>query len=135
MSAPRVLVVDDDPDILEYVSSFLEDHGYEVAVASRASSALAALDSSPHDAMLLDVLLPGRSGLKLLTTIRRDRRYADLPVVVVTGNDRLLEDDCQSYIGSHDGIRGPDGVLGKPIDRDALLRILAHLLDGHAPEA
>ena len=135
MSAPRVLVVDDDPDILEYVSSFLEDHGYEVAVASRASSALAALDSSPPDAMLLDVLLPGRSGLKLLTTIRRDRRYADLPVVVVTGNDRLLEDVCQSYIGSHDGIRGPDGVLGKPIDRDALLRILAHLLDGHAPEA
>jgi CheY-like chemotaxis protein len=135
MSAPRVLVVDDDPDILEYVSSFLEDHGYEVAVASRASSALAALDSSPPDAMLLDVLLPGRSGLKLLTTIRRDRRYADLPVVVVTGNDRLLEDDCQSYIGSHDGIRGPDGVLGKPIDRDALLRILAHLLDRQALEA
>ena len=55
--------------------------------------------------------------------------------MVVTGNDRLLEDDCQSYIGSHDGIRGPDGVLGKPIDRDALLRILAHLLDGHAVEA
>jgi len=135
VSSPRVLVVDDDPDILEYVSSFLEDHGYEVDVASRASSALEALDRSRPDAMLLDVLLPGRSGLKLLTTIRRDSRYAELPVVVVTGNDRLLEDDCQSYVGSHDGIRGPDGVLGKPIDRDALLKVLAHLLDGHAADA
>jgi len=135
MSSPRVLVVDDDPDILEYVSSFLEDNGYEVDVASRASSALEALDRSPPDAMLLDVLLPGRSGLKLLTTIRRDSRYAELPVVIVTGNDRLLEDDCQSYVGSHDGVRGPDGVLGKPIDRDALLKVLAHLLDGHAADA
>lgn len=135
MTSPRVLVVDDDPDILEYVSSFLEDHGYDVDVATRASSALEALDHSPPDALLLDVLLPGRSGLNLLTTIRRDRRYAELPVVVVTGNDRLLEDDCQSYIGSHDGIRGPDGVLGKPIDRDALLRILAHLLDGQPADA
>ena len=130
MTTPRILVVDDDPDVLEYVSSFLEDNGYEVFVAARASSALAALDHSPPDAVLLDVLLPGRSGLKLLTTIRHDARYADLPVVMVTGNDRLLEDDCQSYLGSHDEIRGPDGVLGKPIDRGALLRMLAHLLDG-----
>ena len=135
MTSPRVLVVDDDPDILEYVASFLEDSGYEVDVAARASAAMECLDRERPDAMLLDVLLPGRSGLKLLTTLRRDPKYADLPVIVVTGNDRLLEDDCQSYLGSHDGIRGPDGVLGKPIDRDALLHVLRHVLDGHHADA
>ena len=135
MSGPRVLVVDDDPDIVAYVTSFLEDEGYRVDSAPRASAALAAVERFDPHAVLLDVLLPGRSGLDLLVRLRRDPRWKDLPVVVVTGNDRILEDDCQSYLGSHIGIRGPDGVLGKPIDRGVLLRILEHVLDGHALKA
>jgi len=47
---------------------------------------------------------------------------------VITGNDRLLEDDCQSYLGAHQGVRGPDGVLGKPVDRETLLNVLGTLL-------
>lgn len=127
----RVLVVDDDPDIRDYVESFLEDEGYVVEVAPRASAALTALERELPDAVLLDVLLPGRSGLDLLVRLRRDQRFAEIPVIVVTGNDRILEDDCQSYFGSHIGVRGPDGVLGKPIDREMLLRVLDHVLDGH----
>jgi hypothetical protein len=49
-------------------------------------------------------------------------------LVVITGNDQILEDDCQSYIGSHHGVSGPDGVLGKPVDRQALLTVLDHVL-------
>lgn len=126
----RVLVVDDDPDIVDYFSSFLEDHGYEVGGAARASDALAALGEFRPDAVVIDVMLPGRSGLDLLVRLRTDPRWAELPLVVVTGNDRILEDDCQSYLGSHHGVRGPDGVLGKPVDREILLRVLGHLLDG-----
>ena len=48
-------------------------------------------------------------------------------MVVVTGNDQILEDDCQSYLGSHRDVRGPDGVLSKPIDRNALLAVLGSL--------
>ena len=48
-------------------------------------------------------------------------------MIVVTGSDKILEDDCQSYLGSHQGVRGPDGVLGKPVDRQALLAILKSL--------
>lgn len=128
----RVMVVDDDPDIVDYFSSFLEDHGFEVGGAARASDALAMIGSFVPDAVVIDVMLPGRSGLDLLVRLRTDARWAELPVIVVTGNDRILEDDCQSYLGSHQGVRGPDGVLGKPIDRDALLRVLEHLLDGGA---
>ncbi len=122
-----VLVVDDDPDIIDYFSSFLDDNGYEVASAGTVEAALTYLRStdSVPDVVLIDVLMPGRSGLDLLVTLRREPRWSAIPVVIVTGNDRLLEDDCQSYVASHEGVRGPDGVLGKPVDRDTLLAVLA----------
>lgn len=127
MPTPRVLVVDDDPDVTEYLSLFLEDQGYAVATAGSASVALAAMDELAPDVVLIDVLLPGRSGLDLLVSLRRDARWSGTPLVIVTGNDQILQDDCQSYLGGHDGVPGPDGVLGKPIDRTALLAVLRNL--------
>jgi CheY-like chemotaxis protein len=129
MRGNKVLVVDDDPDVVEYLSSFLEDNGYEVAAATDAASARAEVARFRPDAVLIDVLMPGRSGLDLLVNLRNDSRWRDIPLVVITGSDKILEDDCQSYLGSHHGVRGPDGVLGKPIDRKTLLAVLKHLPD------
>lgn len=127
MSGTRILVVDDDPDIVDYLTSFLEDEGYQVSAAQSSNVALSVIDSVSPDAILIDVLMPGRSGLDLLVRIRQHSRWKDTPVVVITGHDRILEDDCASYLGSFDGIRGPDGILGKPVDREALLSVLEHL--------
>lgn len=130
MSDPdaRILVVEDDPDIADYMASFLEDEGYRVTSASRCSTALATMEEFRPDIVLIDALLPGKSGLEFLVTLRRDSRWSALPLVVVTGNDKLLEDDCQSYLGAHAGVRGPDGVLGKPVDRTTLIAVIKKLL-------
>jgi DNA-binding response OmpR family regulator len=128
----RVLVVEDDPDIVDYMASFLEDEGYRVTSASRCSTALGMMDEFNPDIVLIDALLLGKSGLELLVNLRRDPQWSSLPLVVVTGNDKLLEDDCQSYLGAHAGVRGPDGVLGKPIDQQALLAVIARLLNAPA---
>jgi CheY-like chemotaxis protein len=128
----RVLVVEDDPDIVDYMASFLEDEGYTVNSANRCSTALGMLAEFKPDIILIDALLPGKSGLDLLVTIRRDPTYSTLPLVVVTGNDRLLEDDCQSYLGAHAGVRGPDGVLGKPVDRATLRAVIRRLVNAPA---
>jgi len=125
----KVLVVEDDPDIVDYLSSFLEDEGFEVASATRCSTARELMDDFQPEVVLIDALLPGKSGLDLLVCLRSDPKWSDLPMVVVTGNDQLLEDDCQSYFGAHEGIRGPDSVLGKPVDRSALLAVLHDLLN------
>jgi len=124
----RVLVVEDDPDIADYMAFFLEDEGYAVTLANRCSAALAIMSDVRPDIVLIDALLPGKSGLEFLVTLRRDPRWASLPLVVVTGNDKLLEDDCQSYLGAHEGVRGPDGVLGKPVDRTTLRAVIRKLL-------
>jgi CheY-like chemotaxis protein len=123
----RILVVDDDPDIVDYFDLFLGDHGYDVASAGSASGALEMMESFTPDAVLIDVLMPGKSGLDLLVTLRRDPRWSDTPVVMITGNDQVLQDDCRSYLASRGDVRCPEGILGKPIDRDALLHLLAGL--------
>jgi CheY-like chemotaxis protein len=120
----RILVVDDDPDVIEYLSSFLEDEGYEVGAAIDERTALARVETFSPDAILIDVMLPGRSGLDLMVCLRRDPRWAGTPLVLVTGDDAVLKDDCQSYLESHQDVRGPDHVLGKPMDRDTLLSVL-----------
>jgi CheY-like chemotaxis protein len=127
MDRNRILVVDDDPDIVDYLSSFLKDNGYEVASANDVASALSVMGEFEPDVVMIDALMPGQSGLSLLVSLRRHPRWCNIPLVVVTGSDRILEDDCQSYLGSHHGVRGPDGVLGKPIDLKTLLVVLKHL--------
>jgi CheY-like chemotaxis protein len=129
----RVLVVDDDPDIAVYLTSLLEDHDHEVRSARDAGRAIAALASYRPDVILVDVLLPGRSGLDLLVTLRHDPERRDIPLVLVTGMDEILQHDCGSYLSNHDNVPGPDAVLGKPIDPAALLAVLRHVCGAEAP--
>ena len=117
-------MVDDDRDTALYLSALLEDNGYEVRTAEDEVEALSQLEDFPADTVIMDVLMPGRSGLDLLVKLRSSPRWSNLMVIVVTGNDRVLEDYGKSYLAFHKGIRGPDAVLGKPVDPEALLRLL-----------
>jgi CheY-like chemotaxis protein len=132
MTSHRVLVVDDDPDVTEYFTSFLGDHGYVVESASNAAQAVLAVDAFRPDVVLIDVMMPGRSGLDLLVTFRRHPRWSGLPLVMITGDDRVVRDDFRTYLGSHSDVRGPDGVLPKPIDRKALLAVLGSVCGGRS---
>jgi DNA-binding response OmpR family regulator len=130
----RILVVDDDPDIVEYLGLFLEDHGYEVSSANRSSSALTALEEVEPDAVILDVVLPGRSGLDLLVTIRQHVRWSSVPVVVLTGNDSIVQDNGRTYLRGYDLERGADCVLAKPVDQEKLIECLAQLTNSHGSQ-
>ena len=123
----RILVVDDDPDIVEYVCTFLEDHGYDAFSADASDSAITELEQESVDLIIVDVMMPGRSGLDLIATLRNDTRWSDLPVVLLTGNDGVLQDGGKSYQGLHAGKRVADGVLGKPLKLDDLLATLMRL--------
>ncbi|RLE27488.1 MAG: hypothetical protein DRJ61_17375 [Acidobacteria bacterium] len=123
----RILVVDDDPDIVEYLSVFLEDNSYEVRSAGNEESALLTIEDFKPNAVLLDVMMPGLSGLDLMVKLRQNPKWRDLPMIVITGNDKILIDAGRSYIQSYEGIRGPDEILGKPVDRDKLLTLLKML--------
>lgn len=89
--ANRVLVVDDEPMVLEVVSTYLQRDGFRVTTASSGAEALAAVDRDPPDLLVLDVMLPEIDGFDLLARIRRS---SDMPVILLTARteepDRVL---------------------------------------------
>ena len=119
-------MVDDDRDTRDYLSILLMDNGYDTRVAADGATAIEELQEFPADAVVMDVMMPGRSGLDLLVKLQSNPRWKDLLVIVVTGNDRVLEDHAKSYLSSHKELRGPDAVLGKPVDAEELLRLLGN---------
>ena len=75
----RVLVVDDEPDLLELINYNLTKAGYEVACVLSGEEALAHVHASPPDLIVLDVLLPGLDGLEVCKALRRDPTTASIP--------------------------------------------------------
>jgi DNA-binding response OmpR family regulator len=88
--AGRVLLIEDEPNIAEALRFILQRDGWEVGVHADGASALAEVMRQPPDVVILDLMLPGASGLDILTGIRADPATATLPVLMLTakGQDR-----------------------------------------------
>ena len=117
----RILVVDDEESIRDVFRILLEDVGYTVVTASTGDGAIAALHRGLPDLVLLDLKLPGRSGVHVIREIRE--RDKALPVVIVTGYpDSDLMYEAMAY--------SPLVVLAKPVDPDTLLTTVRSALRG-----
>ena len=113
----RVMVVDDEPAILDVLRLILEDDGYEVLTASRSDEIHA--DRSRPDLILLDIWLSGVSGAEICRQLKRDPATGHIPVILVSANRDIgvIAVEC-----------GADGAISKPFDLDAVLDIVRHHL-------
>jgi CheY-like chemotaxis protein len=84
--SPQVLVVDDEPSIRLMFAAALGGYGFEVVTAGRVAEGMAVLHRQAVDAVILDVRMPGASGLQLLEYIRFNPEWRHLPVLIVTGS-------------------------------------------------
>jgi len=126
----RVLVVDDEEDIVEYLSAVLEDNGFIAIGASNADAALEAAEREPPDLILLDIMMPGHSGLSLYKELRRREATAKVPVLIISGYSK--EEDFQKTALqqlSAEQLPMPDGYLEKPISVPNLVVRLSALFD------
>ncbi|MCH2163369.1 MAG: response regulator [Marinovum sp.] len=80
----RVLVIEDEPNISEAVSFFLSRDGWNVFTHSKGNDALETVAHRAPDVLILDVMLPGRSGMEILRDLRADSRWQKLPVIMLT---------------------------------------------------
>ena len=116
-----MLSVDDDPSIRQLVQDTLELDGHEVSTAADGYEALRVLETSKPDLVVLDVMMPGKSGWEVLEAIRQDPRLARTPVVLLTARD--LPHDVQR--GKE---LGASAVMSKPFEPDELSSTVAALL-------
>ena len=114
----HILIIDDDTNINNLLREALEKGSYTCSQAYSGTEALLRLDMEPFDLVLLDLMLPGMSGERVLEEIRRKR---DIPVIVLTAKDRL--DDKVDLLKS-----GADDYVTKPFEiREVLARIEVQL--------
>jgi two-component system KDP operon response regulator KdpE len=123
VSGPRILVVDDEPQILRALRSTLRGAGYEVNTAASAEEALTAAATQPPEAVILDLVLPDRSGVEVC---RELRRWTQVPVLVLSAVG-----DEREKVAALDA--GADDYVTKPFGVDELLARLRAVLRRAAP--
>ena len=107
---PRsILVVDDNEDIRNLLSLVLQKEGYEVFLAPNGSEALEIVKNNKLDLVLLDVMMPGLSGLEVLSTIRASKvqKICSLPVMMITAASTVSDIDAAVEIGASSYIIKP----------------------------
>jgi len=127
-----VLVVDDEPDVAFYLGSVLEDAGINVVFAHDGDEALDAIRRQTPDLISLDLVMPRKSGIRVLAELRRNPEWARIPVVIVTAHAR--DPEVRREVSEHADvladsvITGPSMYLEKPVTPEKYLRGISDIL-------
>ena len=119
--AKKILVVDDEPHIVELVQSRLEKNGYRVIAAYDGQEALDKTYQEDPDLIILDIMLPKVDGYQIVKTLRADEKYKTVPIVMLTG--RTLAQDIKMGMDL-----GAVSYVQKPFKPDVLLGIIQGLI-------
>ena len=146
--AKKVLVVDDDVNTVKFLSAAIEENDYEAIGANNGKEGLEKIESENPDLVILDVMMPKKTGFVLFKQLRRDEKHKNLPVIMLTGVAEVLEDlDAQSE-DTHErpfdslrevmrktiremkeeGLVKPDMFIDKPIDPELVIAKVKELI-------
>lgn len=130
MSKQCILLVDDEPDAVEFLRDLLEDNGYTVLTASSARAGLACARKYLPNLICLDVLMPEESGMSLYQKLRTDSALKKTPVVITSGMSFNKELRQIVYLELPDGttIPEPDGIAEKPIDIEHFMTLVRRVV-------
>jgi two-component system phosphate regulon response regulator PhoB len=124
---PYILIVEDEPAIVELVTFTLKQAGWDCAAVGSSADAWEALGNRTPHLLLLDWMLPDQSGLRLLAKVRGDRNFASLPVIMLTA--KSMEEDKIAGLD-----HGADDYVTKPFSPRELTARIKALLRRKAPE-
>ena len=138
MSSPKektILIVDDEPDILYYFKSLLQDAGFNVMTASNGIEALERVKEKKPDFISLDLVMPEKSGIKFFYELRKNREWSKIPVVIVTAHasDEFGKKDINEVMKGTT-ISGPEMYLEKPVKPQSYVNTVKRILGLPADE-
>jgi CheY-like chemotaxis protein len=146
--AKKVMVIDDDENSVKFLTAVLEENGYETAVAYDGREGVEKLKKDKADLLILDVMMPKRTGFVVFKQLKRDDDLKDIPVLMLTGVAASLADMDSESDDTHarpfDSLREalrktikemreegdikPEMFVDKPVDPDALIRKVKTLI-------
>ncbi len=118
----KILIVDDQKDLLDLLTMSLAPEGYQVRTALNAAEALSAIKLQKPDLILLDILLPDISGVRLTTRLKNDAETAGIPVILLTAKDSETDIIVGLSVGADDYITKPFSIKVLLARMEAVLR-------------
>lgn len=131
----KILIVDDDADVILFISTILQDQGYEVLTALNGDEGLLRVEKNQPDVVLLDLMMPQKSGIALLRDMKTEEGLKKIPVIMVTGVSGETGIDLEAFLqsapGGGDGAFPwkPEGYIEKPVDPDKLVALIKEFIE------
>ena len=119
-----VLVVDDDPDTLTYLTTVLEDSGFATVSAKDGAEALQKIGEAPPDLVTLDIAMPEKSGVAVYRALKESDELKKIPVIITTG----ISEEFEKFISSRRKVPPPEAYIAKPVESDELVATVRDLL-------
>jgi two-component system phosphate regulon response regulator PhoB len=138
----KILIVDDEPDVVTFLRSVLKENGYSSVSAKNGIEGLEVLRKEKPDLVLLDLMMPKKSGITMFQELRKDPTLSSIPVVIVTGVSEVTGVDFRNFMYKQPlrdekkfvettGLTKytiPDGYIEKPVDPDELVKVVKEVL-------
>lgn len=118
----KILVVDDDPSILQMLAAVLKRDGYEAITVTSGQEALKIAGQQQPDLIVLDVMMPGMDGPSIYSSLQSDAALKKIPVIFLTA---LAASNSTS---DEDGLLGTAAIMAKPVDHAAFLRKVSSMV-------
>lgn len=122
MERPRVLIVDDEPDIVESIKFRLETEDIDCITANDGEEGLAKAQNERPDLILLDVMMPKMNGYKVARLLKFDAAYSDIPIIMLTARSQEKDIDLGEETGA-------DEYVTKPFDMEKLVELVMEYLE------
>ena len=126
----KILIVDDDPDVRLFSSSIVEDLGCLAVEASDGEEGQRMVTQEQPDLIILDVMMPLQSGIRLYRALKTDAAYASIPVIILSGISKRSFLKSQEALAAFDGgeVPAPEVYLEKPADAETLAAEISNLI-------
>ena len=134
----KILIIDDESDSISFIGTILEDNGYDYISADNGVEGLELTRKEMPDLILLDLIMPEKSGITMFQELKRDPDLNLIPVVVVSGVSQITGVDFRNFTSKLKGIgengsvettlKSPDGFVEKPIDPRELIEVINDIL-------
>jgi CheY-like chemotaxis protein len=119
----KILVVDDEEDVLTFIGTLLEDNGYAVSKAMNGKEGFAKAQAELPELILLDISMPEESGVRMYRNLCDEPQTKHIPVIILTG----ISHEFKRFIETRRQVPPPAGYFDKPPDRDQLLAKIREL--------
>jgi two-component system phosphate regulon response regulator PhoB len=128
--AKKVLNVEDDPDIRMFVTTVLEENGYIPIMAKDGEEGTKKVKEERPDLIILDILMPKESGIKMYHVLKKDSSLKDIPVVMLSGVSKrtFLRSQAALTEFGDETVPEPEEYLEKPVEAEDLAEIIKRIL-------